>query len=106
MTRRVLLVLAAAAVLGVGIAAASSGHSREAVRLTAAAPTWDAAAPLFAEKCASCHRIGGIAPFSLDEREERAAARPGDRVDDAAAVMPPWMPGTDSPDYQGRRGAS
>src|SRR5206468_12113968 len=27
--------------------------------------TWDGVAPLFASKCAGCHRIGGIAPFSL-----------------------------------------
>ena len=58
----------------------------------AAAPTyWQDVAPIYFEKCGSCHRDGGIAPFVLtDYASARTWSAPS-----AAAVgartMPPWL---------------
>ena len=58
-------------------------------------------APIIQEKCAGCHRTGGIAPFPL-ETARQASSRAGLI---AAAVqaraMPPWPPGNRSPAYVG-----
>jgi mono/diheme cytochrome c family protein len=68
----------------------------------ATAPTWRQVAPIFAEKCASCHTAGGIAPFALTSaRSASANARAILRATQSGA-MPPWMPGKQSPDYVGQ----
>ena len=59
-------------------------------------------APLIAEKCAGCHRLGGIAPFRLDTA---ASAKKHAALIAAAVsgrVMPPWPPGPASPAYVGQ----
>jgi hypothetical protein len=61
--------------------------------------TWDAVAPLFASKCAGCHRIGGIAPFSLTTARSAHRFAPVILRMTQADEMPPWMPGKDSPTY-------
>ena len=76
----------------------------------AAGPAWPGGldadvvqvAPIFAEKCAGCHTLGGIAPFSL--RNARTARRHanGILVMTQLGRMPPWMPGHDSPAYLGQ----
>ncbi len=64
-------------------------------------PTWDDVAPVFAAKCASCHRDGGVAPFSLTSAlSAKAYAQSILRMTERGA-MPPWMPGSDSPAYLG-----
>jgi mono/diheme cytochrome c family protein len=59
-------------------------------------------APLIAEKCAGCHRVGGIAPFRLDSpaAAHTYAALVGAAV--SARTMPPWPPGPASPPYVGQ----
>ena len=67
----------------------------------AKAVTWNQVAPLFAAKCASCHRTGGIAPFSLTNEASAHAHAQAIRLVTQLRVMPPWMPGKDSPGFQG-----
>jgi hypothetical protein len=58
-------------------------------------------APILRDKCAGCHQVGGIAPFSL----ETAPAARKHALAIAAAVesrqMPPWLPGAASPAFVG-----
>lgn len=61
------------------------------------------AAPIFFEHCVSCHREGGIGPFSL---ETYAGAR--ERAELIAAMtearrMPPWLPEPGSEPFVGER---
>jgi hypothetical protein len=104
MQRRVLLGLAlvTAAVAGVGVATAQRGGSQQIATKRVAAPTWDAVAPVFAEKCVSCHRLGGIAPFSLTTAKSAHEHAQAIALMTKLRVMPPWMPGSDSPAYQGQ----
>jgi len=104
MHRRLLLALAllTTAVAGVGIATAARGGSHHAVTTRALAPTWDAVAPVFAEKCVSCHRTGGIAPFSLTNAKSAQAHAQAIALVTKLRIMPPWMPGGDSPAYEGQ----
>jgi hypothetical protein len=58
-------------------------------------------APLFAAKCAGCHTIGGIAPFSLTSARSAAAHAEAILAMTQRGAMPPWPPGPDSPPYVG-----
>lgn len=84
-------------------AAASNGPRAAGEPLASgAAPTWRDVAPIFAEKCAGCHRLGGIAPFALTSARE-AATRARTILDATRrGAMPPWMPGADSPEFLGQ----
>ncbi len=60
-------------------------------------------APITFDKCATCHRPHGAAPFSLltyDETAERAA-QIADVV--ATAYMPPWLPSDSDHEFLGDR---
>jgi hypothetical protein len=48
-------------------------------------------APLYGERCVSCHKTGGIAPFSLETYDDARlmAARALEAV--RSRVMPPWL---------------
>jgi hypothetical protein len=59
-------------------------------------------APILDAKCASCHRLGGIAPFSLTSAADAKAHASGIVRMTKAGLMPPWMPGPDSADLVGR----
>jgi hypothetical protein len=59
-------------------------------------------APILDNKCASCHRLGGIAPFSLTTEAAARAHASGIVQLTKAGLMPPWMPGADSADIIGR----
>jgi len=61
---------------------------------------------IFQEKCQSCHRPGGLAPFSLTEYA--MAKRLAARIDDAVASrrMPPWPPAADCDEYRADRSLS
>ena len=84
-----LAVLAAAAVTALVAHAGGAAPS--------AAPTYNRdVAPILDAKCASCHRIGGIAPFPLTTAAEARAHASGIVRMTKAGAMPPWMPGPDS----------
>jgi hypothetical protein len=97
--RRRRLVLAAAALVAAAIAGGTSLAGRGSSTTPATAPTWDDVAPLFADKCASCHVTGGIAPFSLTSASSAHAHAALILAMTQARLMPPWMPGPDSPPY-------
>ena len=59
-------------------------------------------APILDAKCSSCHRLGGIAPFSLTTAADARAHAAGIVRMTKAGLMPPWMPGADSADIIGR----
>ncbi|MFL5952519.1 MAG: monooxygenase [Gaiellaceae bacterium] len=67
------------------------------------APTYNRdVAPILDAKCASCHRLGGIAPFSLTTAAAAKAHAAGIVRMTKAGLMPPWMPGADSAAIVGR----
>ena len=59
-------------------------------------------APILDAKCASCHRLGGIAPFALTTAADAHAHATGIVRLTKAGLMPPWMPGSDSAPIIGR----
>jgi hypothetical protein len=59
-------------------------------------------APILDAKCSSCHRLGGIAPFSLTTAADARAHAAGVVRMTKAGLMPPWMPGPDSAALVGR----
>ena len=61
-------------------------------------------APLIAEKCAGCHRLGGIAPFRLDTAAAAHKYASLIAASVSARTMPPWPPGAASPAYVGQSG--
>src|SRR6478609_2085726 len=68
-----------------------------------AAPSYNRdVAPILDEKCATCHRLGGIAPFSLTTAADARAHASGIVRLTKAGLMPPWMPGADSAPLIGR----
>src|SRR6266567_5061258 len=69
----------------------------------ASGPTYNRdVAPILDAKCASCHRLGGIAPFSLTTASDAQAHAAGIVRMTKAGLMPPWMPGDDSASIIGR----
>ena len=93
---RKIAVLTALAVAGLGAVLAHRGGA-------AAGPTYYRdVAPILDAKCASCHRLGGIAPFSLTTAAGARAHAAGIVRLTKAGAMPPWMPGPDSADLVGR----
>jgi hypothetical protein len=59
-------------------------------------------APVIAEKCAGCHRTGGIAPFPLETAKQISSRSALIGAAVRARVMPPWPPGPRSPAYAGQ----
>ena len=59
-------------------------------------------APIIAEKCAGCHRTGGIAPFPLETAKQISSRSALIGAAVQARVMPPWPPGPRSPAYVGQ----
>lgn len=59
--------------------------------------------PILLERCASCHRPGGPAPFSLLTYED--VVRRGLRISRAvrSRVMPPWLPDSGYGHFEGER---
>jgi hypothetical protein len=69
----------------------------------AGGPTYNRdVAPILDSKCTSCHRLGGIAPFSLTTAGAAKAHAAGIVRMTKAGLMPPWMPGDDSAPIVGR----
>ena len=89
------LLLAVAAALA-GVFLAGRGGS------TGAPTYYRDVAPILDAKCASCHHLGGIAPFSLTTAADARAHAAGIVRMTKAGLMPPWMPGPDSAPLVGR----
>src|SRR4051812_5062588 len=69
----------------------------------ASGPTYNRdVAPILDAKCASCHRLGGIAPFSLTTASAARQHAAGIVRMTKAGAMPPRVPGADSADLVGR----
>jgi len=93
--RGAIVIAAAAAVLGAALAVRGS--------VAASGPTYYRdVSPILDVKCASCHRIGGIAPFALTTAADARAHAAGIVRMTQAGTMPPWMPGPDSAPLIGR----
>jgi mono/diheme cytochrome c family protein len=90
--RRLLAVLVPLAACLVFAATVSGGPS----------VTYANVAPILNSKCAGCHTVGGIAPFSLaTARDARAHAQLIEAATQAR-LMPPWPPGRDSQPFVGQ----
>jgi hypothetical protein len=93
---RKVLPLALLGALAVAILVARGGSA-------ASGPTYNRdVAPILDAKCASCHRLGGIAPFALTTAAEAKAHAAGIVRMTKAGLMPPWMPADDSAAIVGR----
>jgi hypothetical protein len=88
-TALVLAVFGALALAVLGFAASGPTYNRDV-------------APILDAKCASCHRLGGIAPFSLTTAADAKAHAAGIVRLTKAGLMPPWMPGAESAAIVGR----
>ena len=87
--RSVLVLATLAAALGAALAVRGG--------VAATAPTYYRdVAPILDAKCTTCHRLGGIAPFSLTSQADAKSHAAGIVQLTHAGVMPPWMPGPDS----------
>ena len=85
------LLLAAACSIGAAALVARAGGT------SSSGPTYYRdVAPILDSKCASCHRLGGIAPFSLTTAGDAQSHAAGIVRLTKAGLMPPWMPGSDS----------
>ena len=91
--------LSAVAALAVPFAALAMARSNSS---SSAAPSFARdVAPIVSEKCAGCHRVGGIAPFPLQTARQIATRAPAIGAAVEAGLMPPWPPGDRSPEYVG-----
>jgi hypothetical protein len=89
--------------LAVPIAALAMARGDTSVGVTAAAPSFTKdVAPVIADKCAGCHRIGGIAPFPLQTARQITTNADAIAAAVQAGLMPPWPPGKRSPAYVGQ----
>jgi Copper type II ascorbate-dependent monooxygenase, C-terminal domain len=92
-----------AAVLAVATAALVARSGSATPTAATAGPTYYRdVAPILDAKCASCHRLGGIAPFALTTAGDAKAHAAGIVRMTKAGLMPPWMPGDDSAAIIGR----
>ena len=99
---RVALVVALLAALAVPLAAVAA--SRDVIGHTSprATPSFTRdVAPVVAEKCTGCHRVGGIAPFPLVTTRQISSKASLIGAVVGAGIMPPWPPGRRSPAYAG-----
>src|SRR5215831_6977730 len=64
--------------------------------------TYADVAPILNSKCAGCHTVGGIAPFSLASASDARAHAELIKAVTQARVMPPWPPGRDSKPFVGQ----
>jgi Copper type II ascorbate-dependent monooxygenase, C-terminal domain len=91
----------AAAALALCIPLVAFAASRDASTQTAAPSFTRDVAPIVQQKCAGCHRTGGVAPFPLESA--RGISRRAGLIAAAvgARLMPPWPPGARSPAFVG-----
>ena len=58
---------------------------------TAAVTFWDDVAPIYFDNCVTCHREGGIAPFSLDNYADAKTWAGATALAVSERTMPPWL---------------
>ena len=93
--------LALGAALGLALPLVALAASRDANTPSAAPSFTRDVAPIIQQKCAGCHRIGGVAPFPL-ESARTISSRAGLIASAVQArLMPPWPPGPRSPAFDG-----
>ena len=63
-------------------------------------------APVIAEKCAGCHRPGGIAPFPLVTAKQISQSSAAIAAAVETRLMPPWKPAPGCQPYEGDRSLS
>jgi Copper type II ascorbate-dependent monooxygenase, C-terminal domain len=103
MTRSSRFVLGAAALLALAIPLVALAAARDGARPTAAPSFSRDVAPIVHDKCAGCHRTGGIAPFPLETARQISSRADLIAAAVGARLMPPWPPGPRSPAYVGER---
>ncbi|MEE2830565.1 MAG: monooxygenase [Myxococcota bacterium] len=65
------------------------------------APTYYAdAKPILDARCVTCHALGDIAPFVLDDYQQAFEARGAIAASVEAGTMPPWPPADDCQSYE------
>ncbi|MCA9663458.1 MAG: hypothetical protein KC486_34325, partial [Myxococcales bacterium] len=52
---------------------------------------WQEVAPIYFERCVSCHQSGGIGPFALDNFADAQTWGQASAAATAARTMPPWL---------------
>ncbi|MBK6916420.1 MAG: hypothetical protein IPH07_03370 [Deltaproteobacteria bacterium] len=52
---------------------------------------WQDVAPIFFERCGTCHTAGGVAPFVLDTYAEAASWAAASALAVSERTMPPWL---------------
>ena len=99
--RRARIALAAAAALGLALPLVALAASRSTTGPAKPPSFTRDVAPVIQQKCAGCHRVGGVAPFALDSARGISARAPLIAAMVGARLMPPWPPGAKSPAYVG-----
>lgn len=70
------------------------------VQQTPVPPSWNQdVAPIIAQRCASCHYDGGVAPFALVSYQDVAKRSTFILKVLDAGIMPPWLPGEGSLEF-------
>ena len=100
--RRLAVATAVAGALAVAGVAPLAAQGAGATAAAAQTPTYRDVAPIFRQKCASCHVLGGIASFPLGSARDAAAHAQEILVVTRSGQMPPWPPGQDSPAFIGQ----
>jgi len=88
-------------VVAAGVAALAAGLALAARGGTSGPTYYRDVAPILDAKCTSCHRLGGIAPFALTTEAAARLHAAGIAQLTKAGLMPPWMPGPDTPPLLG-----
>ena len=97
------LAIAAGVLLALAIPLAAFAATRGGAA-SAAPPSFTRdVAPVIQQKCAGCHRVGGIAPFPLETSRQIASRSALIAATVQAGLMPPWPPGPRSPAYAGEQ---
>jgi len=100
-TTRLAVAGAVALALAIPLAALAGSRGGES---SAATPSFTRdVAPVIQQKCAECHRIGGIAPFPFETAQQISSRSALIAATVQAGLMPPWPPGPRSPSYAGEQ---